>query len=292
MWKIWWCECHGFVSANTKIADTLCQIPRLARKTVDINIGREKCNCKTVIIGLSPRKHDIPQPGLRTQGWLNFTTVTGNDTRIRTANENSLKRRQFECANLNRRRPTHQAATTGHHGTLYCDTCWFHVATRAPVLNVKIYGRYHRQLIVPSHTTHKSYEVNSTCRTPNYGTWHEHCSSAPCPRCSVLQTGRHVWAPTTLGVQTDGGGAGPVHFNYAWGTRNIMPKRSRINFSNRNMTKVHIGFCTSALKNWHHLSHLQASMSIITVDNDHQFRFSCLSTGCMCYQMFRMDRSE
>jgi len=202
-------------------------------------------------------------------GWLNFTTVTCNDTRIRTANENSLKRRQFECANLNRRRPTHQAATTGHHGTLYCDTCWFHVATRAPVLNVKIYGRYHTQLIVPSHTTHKSYEVNSTCRTPNYGTWHEDCSSAPCPRCSVLQTGRHVWAPTTLGVQTDGGGAGPVHFNYAWGTRNIMPKRSGIKFSNRNMSKIHIRFCTSSLKNRHHLSHLQASMSIITVDNDH-----------------------
>jgi hypothetical protein len=110
----------------------------------------------------------------------------------------------------------------------------------------------------------------STCRTPNYDTWHEDCSSAPCPRYSVLQTGRHVWAPTTLGVQTDGGGAGPVHFKYAWGPRNIMPKRSRIKFSNPNMPRVHIRFYKSSLQTYNHLSHLEASMSIITVCTDHQ----------------------
>jgi len=29
--------------------------------------GRENCECRTAINGLSPRKHDIPQPGLCTK---------------------------------------------------------------------------------------------------------------------------------------------------------------------------------------------------------------------------------
>lgn len=174
-----------------------------------------------------------------------------------TANEGTLKQWQLECANLKRCRPTHQAATTGHHGTLYCDTWWFHVATRAPVLNVKIYASYHRQVTVSSQTTHVSCRANSTCRTPKCGTWHDDHSSAPCPRYSVLQTGRHIWAPTTLGVQTDGGGAGPVHFKYARGTRNIMSQCSRTQFSKPEMSEVLVCSPTSSLQNnWHYLPNL------------------------------------